>query len=85
MPGTNTQAYYENTYITAVKSFIVQAPEVFVPIRPLQPSLMFKGKARNLPKNVELYRCSTQAVCSLTLQYIRLGRKVLLGTNTLAY
>ncbi len=25
LPGTNTLAYYENPYITAVKSFIVQA------------------------------------------------------------
>ncbi len=28
MPGTNTQAYYENLQITAVKSVIVQAPEL---------------------------------------------------------
>ncbi len=27
LSGTNTLAYYENPYITAVKSFIVQAPE----------------------------------------------------------
>jgi hypothetical protein len=26
LPGTNTQVYYENPKITAVKSFIVQAP-----------------------------------------------------------
>ncbi len=28
LPGTNTLVYYENPYITAVKSFIVQAPAV---------------------------------------------------------
>ena len=27
LPRTNTLAYYENPLITAVKSFIVQAPE----------------------------------------------------------
>jgi len=27
LPETNTLAYYKNPYITAVKSFIVQAPE----------------------------------------------------------
>ncbi len=27
LPGTNTLAYYENLYITAVKSFIVEAPD----------------------------------------------------------
>jgi hypothetical protein len=29
LPGTNTLAYYENPCITAVKSFIVQAPAIF--------------------------------------------------------
>jgi hypothetical protein len=29
-PGTNALAYYENPYITTVKSFIVQAPGVRV-------------------------------------------------------
>jgi hypothetical protein len=28
LPGTNTSAYYQNLQITAVISFIVQAPEV---------------------------------------------------------
>ncbi len=30
LPGTNTQAYNENPYITAVKSFIVQTPRVLM-------------------------------------------------------
>jgi len=30
LPGSNTLAYYENLLITAVKRFIVQAPEVFL-------------------------------------------------------
>jgi hypothetical protein len=28
LPGTNTLAYYENPYITAVRSFTVQAPGI---------------------------------------------------------
>ncbi len=44
----NTLAYYDMAPITAVKSFIVQAPGVFVPGKPFQRSLLFVGKARRL-------------------------------------
>ncbi len=56
---------------------------MFVPDKPLQPSLMFVGEARNLPYSGALGRCLTQAP-SLTAN-IRLGWKGLPGTNTLAY
>ncbi len=46
----NTLAYYDTATITAVKSFIVQAPGVFVPGKPFQPGLMFVGEARGYPR-----------------------------------
>jgi hypothetical protein len=49
MQVANTLAYYDMAIITAVNSFIVQAPGVFVPGKPFQPSLMFVGEARSLP------------------------------------
>jgi hypothetical protein len=49
MEVANTLAYYDMATITAVKSFIVQAPGVFVLGKPFQPSLMFVGEARSLP------------------------------------
>ncbi len=40
MPGTNIEVYYENPYIRALKSFIVQAPGLFlfIVVKPSEPS-----------------------------------------------
>jgi hypothetical protein len=44
LPGTNA-----NLVQTLIKSFITLSP-VFVPGKPFQPSLMFVGEVRSLPK-----------------------------------
>jgi hypothetical protein len=58
MAMANTLAYYDTVTITAVKNFIVQAPDTnviklfmaFFSGKTSQPSLMFEGKARVLPE-----------------------------------
>jgi hypothetical protein len=45
MAVANTLAYYVTATITAVKSFIVQAPGVFVAGKPPRPILLFASKA----------------------------------------
>ncbi len=52
---------------------------MFVPGKPSQPSLMFVGKARGLPRVEDLKGAS------LGWAPARLGWKGLHGTNTLAY
>ncbi len=57
---------------------------VFVPVRPLQPSLMFADKATSLPKCGVPERCSTVRSSGLTCKHwTRL--ESLPGPNTLAY
>jgi hypothetical protein len=43
---TNTLAYYGICRLRVRNVFIVQAPGVFVPDKPIQPSLMFVGYLR---------------------------------------
>jgi hypothetical protein len=58
---------------------------VFVPGKPLQPSLMFVGKAGAYPSEAS-FRCSALAWDpGLTHTHIRLDWKGLPGTNILAY
>jgi hypothetical protein len=57
---------------------------VFVPVRPLQSSLMFADKATSLPKSGVPEICSTVVSSGLTRKHwTRL--ESLPGTNTLAY
>ncbi len=44
MAVANTLAYYVTATITAVKSFIVQAPGVFTPGKNFYPSLKLESK-----------------------------------------
>jgi len=52
MEVANTLAYYDTATITALKSYIVQAPGVFISGKPFQPSLMFVWEAMSLPELV---------------------------------
>jgi hypothetical protein len=56
LPGTKTLAYYENLYITAVKSF-------------LATGLMVVSKARSLSKRGTPHRYSTLITFGLTNKY----------------
>jgi len=42
---------------------------VFVPGKPFQPSLIFAGEARSIPKSGVLERCITQVGSGLTGQH----------------
>jgi hypothetical protein len=63
---TNTLAYHCSKLITTIKCFIVQSSDVNVDffttslterpnkLDPFQPSVMFEGKARSLPRGERL-------------------------------
>ncbi len=55
-----------------------------VPGKPFQPSLMFVGEARSLPKIGASERCFIHVGTALP-ENIRLGWEGLPGTNTLTY
>ncbi len=57
---------------------------MFVPGKPFQPSLMFVGEARSLPKSRAPERALLGYAAVLPAN-TRLGWKGLPGTNTLAY
>ncbi len=55
LPGTNTIAYYENPYITVVKSFTAQAPgeEHLIVISDLFANVIFGWEFLTLPNTLE--------------------------------
>ncbi len=69
---------------TAVSYKFLQKARAFAPGKPFQPSLMFVGKARSLPKSRAPERCFTWVDSCLThRRYTKLRR--LKRDNTLAY
>ncbi len=56
----------------AAKSFIIQAPGAFVPIKPFHPRILLESKARSLPQSGFVKVASLRYV-PLLLTNIRLG------------
>jgi len=68
-PGTNTLAYYENMSITAIKSYIVQAPVYFATVsamkgkkfKTLAPGILWTEVLKLCLTNFHLKRAPPQA------------------------
>jgi hypothetical protein len=58
---------------------------VFLTGKPFQHSLVFVGKAKSLPERGNLSRASLKGMPLALPTNIKLGKKGLPGTNTIAY